>query len=156
MNDADFLVVRPSFFTDKGSWRAEDGTHPPYSLNDSYVSQLQDLVLDGKFSNPNLFENLTGPECNTRYLSQTFITDVGVGFAVPNLTMLEGPYKPSGSLLESAASTGSLKYYVSGSTGLNGEFLSCKCPAVSSPLTLAYRALLQGAQSSWQWFSATF
>jgi hypothetical protein len=45
------------------------------------VPRLQAKVLDGKYRDPNLFQNLTRDECASRY-GRSFITDVGDGFAV--------------------------------------------------------------------------
>jgi hypothetical protein len=130
-NNADFLVISPEFFTDKGSWHLRPGQQL-VPLNETYINQLQDSVLDGKFLDRTRFENLTGPDCSARYLTQTFITNAGTGFAVLDLTARDAPWlNTSGSLIASADGTGVLNDYLGGIVGVNGEFLLCKSSIVS-------------------------
>jgi hypothetical protein len=82
-NNVDLLVVAPEFFTDKSSWKLLRGTDPPLdATTDNFISQLQNLVLDDKYLDRSLFENLTESECEKRY-SASFITQGGTCFAVP-------------------------------------------------------------------------
>jgi hypothetical protein len=144
----DFLVVTPEFFTDKDSWHLRPGQQL-VPLNETYINELQDLVLDGKYLDGTIFENLTGPDCNARYLTQTFITNAGTAFAVLDLGVRDAPWlNTSGSLIASADGTGVLENYLSGIIGVDGEFLLCKSSIVSSPLTQAYQAVLRAARNS--------
>ena len=132
-NDVDFLVISPEFFTDKGSWHLRPGQQL-VPLNETYINQLQDLVRR-KFLDRTNFENLTGPDCSTRYLTRTFITNAGTGFAVLDLTAREAPWlNTSGSLIASTDGAGVLNDYLGGIVGVNGEFLLCKSSIVSSLL----------------------
>lgn len=77
------LYVTPEFFTDRNSWSYEwDDEY--FKLNVSthtFVTQMQDSLLEGQYLNRTRFENLTGEECFKRY-SSDFITGGSV-FAVP-------------------------------------------------------------------------
>lgn len=76
-------MVAPEFFTDKSSWRLPRGEDPPLdSTTDNFISQLQNLVLDDKYLDRTLFENITESECSKRYVA-SFITQGGAAFAVP-------------------------------------------------------------------------
>ena len=76
-------MVAPEFFTDKSSWKLLRGEDSPLdSTTDNFISQLQNLVLDGKYLDRTLFENITESECSKRYAA-SFITQGGAGFAVP-------------------------------------------------------------------------
>lgn len=52
------------------------------STGDNYITRLQETVLDDKYLDRSVFENITGAECLQRY-SASFITGGGTVFAVP-------------------------------------------------------------------------
>ena len=52
------------------------------STTDNFITQLQNLVLNDKYLDRTLFENITESECSKRYAA-SFITQGGAGFAVP-------------------------------------------------------------------------
>jgi hypothetical protein len=78
-------VVTPEFFTVKDSWEVPGATGlgREYIAGDTYISDLQALVLDGKYSDRSLFENLTAADCQSRY-NQSYVSNRGACFAVPN------------------------------------------------------------------------
>jgi hypothetical protein len=76
-------VVTPEFFTVKDSWEkpVSTGYGFEYNAGDTYISDLQALVLDGKYSDRSLFENLTAADCQSRY-NQSYVSNRGACFAV--------------------------------------------------------------------------
>lgn len=82
-NNVDFLIVSPEFFTVKNSWHVRgDNGKLNNATSPHYINDLQGLVLDGKYQDNSIFQNLTASECQKHY-TKSFITDVGHGFAVP-------------------------------------------------------------------------
>jgi hypothetical protein len=148
-NDIDFLAVRPNFFTVKDSWRSNNTDKVPHvSLNTPYIDRLQSLVLDDKYMDRTVFENLTRSECQARYLTQKFITDAGVGFGVVDPSIHDGPWLGvSGSLIANEEGIGGVL-----SRSMDGVFggpdhvhLSCKSCLSSSFSWEDQRALLRAA-----------
>lgn len=121
-NDVDLLVVFEEFLTDKASWTSgasNQGNVRDYT-NDTYISNLQALVLDDKYLNRSLFENITGPQCISRY-NTAFITNAGTGFAILNSEFRDGI---SGNITDSLWSN----YSGSDSLGSNSyePYYACK------------------------------
>jgi hypothetical protein len=82
-NSVDFLVVDPTFFTTKGNWTRYDDTITLYRPPRTPVTSLQDTVLNDKYLDRAVFDNITGTECVSRYTA-AFITS-GTVFGVPTL-----------------------------------------------------------------------
>jgi hypothetical protein len=98
-NDVDFAIVHPSFFTDPDSWQRRNDTDRDYSDRyNNQISQLQALVLDDRYLDRNLFDNLTNAECQAQY-SATFITNGGTAFGVPTPKTMETVYLSANSSL---------------------------------------------------------
>lgn len=108
-NNVDFLVVAPEFFTDKSNWKLFRGDDPPLdSTTDNYVSRLQGLLLDGKYSDQAIFANLSESECRKQYTA-SFITQVGAGFGVPAPEFREqAGMNASNTLLRAESGSGAL------------------------------------------------
>ncbi|ORY11501.1 hypothetical protein BCR34DRAFT_513729 [Clohesyomyces aquaticus] len=81
-NNVDFLIVAPDFFTNKEGWNYRNNDNLIDSSSDNFITRLQDGLLDEKYLNRKLFDNLTEKECIAQY-GGSFITGVGAGFAVP-------------------------------------------------------------------------
>lgn len=80
-NHVDFLVVDPTFFTNK--LNSDFGETHGTSMGSPTISitKIQDTLLDGKYLDRTVFDNITGTECISRYTA-AFITS-GSGFGVP-------------------------------------------------------------------------
>ncbi|KAH8692562.1 hypothetical protein GQ44DRAFT_793138 [Phaeosphaeriaceae sp. PMI808] len=64
-NSIDFLTVTPNYFTTRGGWQTY--INGIYEYNPDYYQPLQDMVLEDRYLDRTLFENLTGIECYERY-----------------------------------------------------------------------------------------
>ena len=91
-NNVQVLVVTPEFFTNATKWSLKRSFGGPVmlqnKLTDNEIVQLQATLLDGKYQDRRLFENITGSDCVSRYNSPV-ITDTGNAFAVPAVELWE-------------------------------------------------------------------
>ncbi|KAF2021836.1 hypothetical protein BU24DRAFT_417471 [Aaosphaeria arxii CBS 175.79] len=79
-NNVDFLIVSEGFFRDKDSWKIRVETDQDKETFET-ISRFQDLVLDDKYLDRTIFQNLSASECKARYKAP-FVTDAGTGFGV--------------------------------------------------------------------------
>lgn len=92
-------------------------------LSHAYYQEIQDTLLDGKYLDRNLFENITGTECYKRYTSPFIVS--GNGFAVPPPDQWESPSSyANSSLLRTSQGAGQLLELIDGF--YNASSFSCK------------------------------
>ena len=94
--------MTPAFFTTRGGWKND---YKDYSHD--YYQSIQDTLLDGKYLDQDLFQNITGIECYQRYTS-AFINS-GNGFGVPPSDRRQSSSSnPNSSLLHTDMGAGQL------------------------------------------------
>jgi hypothetical protein len=123
-NQVYFLIVDQKFFTDKNNW-----SYANYNSTwDNDFTRLQNTLLDDKYLDRTLFENITDAECRSRYTAP-FISS-GAGFGVPE----QGEWRKLFGMRED----NSLRTYFNGSeklgiAGYGGKLKFSYCLSQRSP-----------------------